>query len=137
MRLIHTLLFFVVVAEMVDSQNSTSAENAPPSERGWKNLQRYVMENRVDFGLWATRVITILFTIGYIIPIFGYLKLLLLYIHDATEDSIVYFAYTREILSKKKKLAYLYHKCTLTSFLLKIATCTLQSLLTFFYYYYA
>lgn len=39
--------------------------------RGWEALKAHISQNKVDVALWASRVITIAFTIGYILPIFG------------------------------------------------------------------
>ncbi|KAG7198464.1 hypothetical protein KM043_005846 [Ampulex compressa] len=33
--------------------------------------QQHVIDNKIKVGLWVTRLFTIIFTIGYIIPIFG------------------------------------------------------------------
>lgn len=43
-------------------------ENRP---RGVEALKQHVIANKVDVALWASRVITVAFTIGYILPIFG------------------------------------------------------------------
>lgn len=39
--------------------------------RGLQSLKQHVIENKADVALWASRVITVAFTIGYILPIFG------------------------------------------------------------------
>ncbi|XP_043481747.1 Krueppel homolog 2 [Leptopilina heterotoma] len=40
-------------------------------ERGWPNLKQHVVEHKIEVGLWALRLLAILFTIAYFIPIFG------------------------------------------------------------------
>lgn len=45
-------------------------ENAPEN-RGFAALKDHVMNNRLDTALWASRILTVVFAIGYIIPIFG------------------------------------------------------------------
>lgn len=39
--------------------------------RGVQALKEHIILNKIDTALWASRVLTILFSIGYIIPIFG------------------------------------------------------------------
>lgn len=52
---------------MADSSN----ENGEQRPRGWEALKQHVIANKWDVLLWATRVITIFFALGYILPIFG------------------------------------------------------------------
>lgn len=47
-----------------------SEENVPEN-RGFAALKDHVMNNRLDTALWASRVLTIVFAIGYVFPIFG------------------------------------------------------------------
>ncbi|XP_037910592.1 Krueppel homolog 2 [Hermetia illucens] len=47
--------------------NRTSTTQPPPQAR----LIEHVKENKIDVALWATRVLTIVFAIGYVFPIFG------------------------------------------------------------------
>lgn len=42
--------------------------------RGMEALKQHVIENKVDVALWASRVLTIIFAIGYVLPIFGYVS---------------------------------------------------------------
>lgn len=51
---------------MSDQQNS---EGQRP--RGWLVFKHHVLTHKIDLALWATRLGTILFTIGYILPLFG------------------------------------------------------------------
>lgn len=55
------------------SDNSTQQENAQQgqSQRGFEALKAHVIANKIDSALWASRVLTILFAVGYVIPIFG------------------------------------------------------------------
>lgn len=61
---------------MSDS-TSSNTENAtpppPPQQRGLniEALKEHVLSHKIDVALWATRVFTIIFTLGYFIPIFG------------------------------------------------------------------
>lgn len=50
-----------------DNQPAPESQQAPLQNR----LIEFVKTNKIDVALWATRVLTIFFTIGYIIPIFG------------------------------------------------------------------
>nr|CAD7585689.1 unnamed protein product [Timema genevievae] len=43
----------------------------PDQPRGWEALKQHVIDHKVEVALWATRIFTILFTLGYFIPIFG------------------------------------------------------------------
>lgn len=56
---------------MADSPSSESADNTQHQQKGWGALKQHVLDNRVKVAMWATRIFTMLFTIGYIIPIFG------------------------------------------------------------------
>lgn len=51
---------------MADTQGDNT--NRP---RGFLVLKAHVLAHKIDVLLWATRVATILFTVGYIVPIFG------------------------------------------------------------------
>lgn len=52
---------------MSDQQQQQSQEQP----RGVQALQQHIKHNRVDTALWLFRVVTIIFNIAYIIPIFG------------------------------------------------------------------
>jgi len=47
------------------------ADSNPPQERGWLVFKHHVLTHKIDLALWATRLATIIFSIGYILPIFG------------------------------------------------------------------
>lgn len=46
-------------------------QSQEPQPRGVQKLKEHIILNKIDTALWAFRLLTILFTIGYIIPIFG------------------------------------------------------------------
>lgn len=50
---------------MADSSTETNSE-----QPGVPALKKHIAENKVDFALWITRVLTVLFTVGYFIPLF-------------------------------------------------------------------
>ncbi|XP_068241947.1 Krueppel homolog 2 [Palaemon carinicauda] len=52
------------------TQEQPSAEQ-PPRGSGMEALKSHVMEHKVDTALWATRALTLVFCISYLIPIFG------------------------------------------------------------------
>ncbi|XP_078049879.1 transmembrane protein 33-containing Krueppel homolog 2 [Augochlora pura] len=58
---------------MADTDTSDSTTNIPQmdAQKGWNVLMQRVIDNKINAGLWVTRLFTIVFTIGYIIPIFG------------------------------------------------------------------
>lgn len=39
--------------------------------RGFEALKQHVIDNKTDVALWASRVLTIIFAFGYVLPIFG------------------------------------------------------------------
>ncbi|XP_077264926.1 transmembrane protein 33-containing Krueppel homolog 2 isoform X1 [Temnothorax americanus] len=56
---------------MVDTASSGSSDSSPQVEKGWPALKQHIIDNKIKFGLWVTRLFTLIFTVGYIIPIFG------------------------------------------------------------------
>lgn len=54
---------------MSDQEPSRDQQQQQP--RGVEALKQHVMLNKIDAALWASRVLTVVFTIGYILPIFG------------------------------------------------------------------
>lgn len=61
---------FYLTNRMADT--TTPGDNSAHMEKGWLALRQHIIDNKIKVGLWVTRLFTILFTIGYIIPIFGY-----------------------------------------------------------------
>uniref|UniRef100_U5EI74 Putative conserved plasma membrane protein n=1 Tax=Corethrella appendiculata TaxID=1370023 RepID=U5EI74_9DIPT len=51
--------------------SDNTQQRAPPQPKGVQALKEHILANKVDSLLWSSRVLTILFTVGYIIPIFG------------------------------------------------------------------
>lgn len=49
------------------ADNNTNQERP----RGFQALKQHVIDNKADVALWASRVLTIIFAIGYMLPIFG------------------------------------------------------------------
>lgn len=88
---------------MADSSN----QNGEERPRGFEALKQHVIANKWDVILWATRVITIFFAFGYVLPIFGnaqtaYFKVLLA--NAATSGIRLHqrlpaFSFTREFLA--------------------------------------
>lgn len=56
---------------MADTASATSNDTSVHMEKGWFALKQHIIDNKVKVGLWVTRLFTLIFTIGYIIPIFG------------------------------------------------------------------
>lgn len=52
---------------MSDS-NSTDNDNQP---RGIEAVKNHMLENKIETALWCSRVLSIVFAIFYLIPIFG------------------------------------------------------------------
>lgn len=53
------------------SDQEPSRDQQQQQARGVEALKQHVMLNKIDAALWASRVLTVVFTIGYILPIFG------------------------------------------------------------------
>lgn len=53
------------------ADTASSRDSSPQMERGWMALKQYLIDNKIKAGLWFTRFLTMMFTISYIIPIFG------------------------------------------------------------------
>lgn len=54
---------------MADSTTETNREH------GFVKLKEHVLANKIDLALWVTRVLSILFTLGYLFPLFWYVLL--------------------------------------------------------------
>lgn len=52
----------------MSDNNSTDNENQP---RGIAAVKIHMMENKIETALWVSRVLSIVFAIGYLLPIFG------------------------------------------------------------------
>lgn len=52
----------------MSDNNSTDNDNQP---RGIEAVKNHMMENKIETALWISRVLSILFAIGYLIPLFG------------------------------------------------------------------
>lgn len=64
------------------SDNSSQQQDTQQPARGFEALKAHVIANKVDSALWASRVLTILFAVGYVIPIFGWVLISILIWHD-------------------------------------------------------
>lgn len=54
--------------ENVDGQPGQENER---QENLSRNIVEHIKENKIDVAMWTTRLLSIIFTIGYILPIFG------------------------------------------------------------------
>ncbi|CAH1392658.1 unnamed protein product [Nezara viridula] len=52
----------------MSSTDKTGATQAP---KGFEALKSHIVTHKIDVGLWCTRVLTILFTFAYFVPLFG------------------------------------------------------------------
>ncbi|PSN35929.1 Krueppel 2 [Blattella germanica] len=55
---------------MSDQQGETQS-SSQQQVKGWEALKQHVIDHKVEVALWATRVFTILFTLGFFIPLLG------------------------------------------------------------------
>ena len=56
------------------SENENRNESETPQSQpatGFTVLKAHIERNKIDFVLWCTRFATIVFTLNYLIPIFG------------------------------------------------------------------
>jgi transmembrane protein 33 len=49
--------------------DSNSTENEQP--RGVEAVKNHILENKIETALWVSRILSIFFAIGYLLPIFG------------------------------------------------------------------
>jgi uncharacterized RDD family membrane protein YckC len=61
---------------MTETENETQSEqaippNTPQIPLNWNGLKQVILERRIDFALWVTRALTIIFAIGYVFPLLG------------------------------------------------------------------
>lgn len=57
---------------MSDNNTSRSESNdRPPRRLNIDALKSHVLSHKIDVALWAIRIFTIIFTMGYFLPIFG------------------------------------------------------------------
>lgn len=61
-----------LIYRMADTTSATPEDTSVHMEKGWFALKQHIIDNKIKVGLWVTRLFTLIFTIGYIIPIFGY-----------------------------------------------------------------
>lgn len=54
---------------MADTTNQSNGDSGPP--KGPQALKAHIIANKIDVALWAIRMLTILCTFGYILPIFN------------------------------------------------------------------
>lgn len=53
----------------MSDNNSTDNDNQP---RGIEAVKNHMLENKIETALWVSRVLSIVFAIGYLLPIFGW-----------------------------------------------------------------
>lgn len=53
------------------ADDSSSNATSPPAPSRFEALKTHVLANRLDAALWLSRVLAIIFTAAYIVPIFG------------------------------------------------------------------
>lgn len=56
---------------MSDSTRNTDSTDRPQRSLNIEALKLHVLSHKIDVALWAIRIFTIIFTLGYFIPIFG------------------------------------------------------------------
>ncbi|KAG7171170.1 Krueppel 2-like [Homarus americanus] len=56
---------------MTDEQQNEQPQEERPRVGSVESLKTHVLEHKVDMALWATRALTLVFCISYLIPIFG------------------------------------------------------------------
>lgn len=58
---------------MGDNNTETNQDEQQQQQRpkGIEALQAHIVANKIDSALWASRMLTIIFALGYVLPIFG------------------------------------------------------------------
>lgn len=58
---------------MPDTTNTGDAQSSGGGgqQRGLGNLVRHCQAHKIEVGLWATRLLTVVFTLAYFLPVFG------------------------------------------------------------------
>ncbi|KAK4887592.1 hypothetical protein RN001_003863 [Aquatica leii] len=57
---------------MSDNANNAEGTERPPQRSlNFEALKLHVLSHKIEVALWATRIFTVIFTLGYFIPIFG------------------------------------------------------------------
>jgi transmembrane protein 33 len=49
--------------------DNNSTDNEQP--RGVEAVKNHFIENKIETALWVSRILTVVFAIGYMLPIFG------------------------------------------------------------------
>ena len=47
------------------------SDTADQEPRGFSRLSSLLQARKIDFGLWITRLLTLVFAFAYIVPVFG------------------------------------------------------------------
>lgn len=50
---------------------SDQQENTTERPRGVEALKNHVVEHKVETALWVSRLLTIIFSVAYLLPLFG------------------------------------------------------------------
>jgi hypothetical protein len=60
-------------SEQQQGASSSSSAGPTPTQAplNWSALNELVTTRKVDFAMWITRLLTLLFAVGFIIPLFG------------------------------------------------------------------
>lgn len=69
----------IATSEPIKVENMADSNANQERPRGMEALKQHVIDNKVDVALWASRVLTIIFAIGYVLPIFGFVLILFYY----------------------------------------------------------
>lgn len=52
--------------------NGTSPSGASPQAGGMQAVINHISQDKIEAAMWISRVGTILFTISFVLPVFGY-----------------------------------------------------------------
>jgi hypothetical protein len=50
---------------------SDQQENTTDRPRGVEALKNHLVEHKVETALWVSRILTIIFSVAYLLPLFG------------------------------------------------------------------
>jgi len=56
---------------MPNAENEGQSQGQQQQPKGMANLIRHCQGHKIEVGLWATRLMTVVFTLAYFVPVFG------------------------------------------------------------------
>jgi len=58
--------------ETEETSGTSGSQPVPETPLNWDGLRQLVITKKIDFAMWITRFLTLVFTVAFLFPIFGY-----------------------------------------------------------------